>query len=110
MAGGGAVTAAIIAAKQRRIQEVVDAFRLGEATAPDRARLPEELGVAYYDEANELVAERVLLPGHREGTYYLSEAGYISRRDSRKNRAVIAIVAVVLVLIGIALLTRVAAQ
>jgi hypothetical protein len=108
--GGGAAAAAIIAAKQQRVQSVIDAFRLGEATAPDRARRIEDLGVAYYDEANDLISEHVLLPGPREGTYYLSEAGYIARREGRNSRVVIAIIAVVAVLIGIALLSRVAAQ
>lgn len=100
MAGGGAAAAAIMAAKQRRIQEAVDAFRLGDATAANRARRFEDLGVIPNDETRELIIEGVLLPGATEGTYYLSEAGYIYRREDRKGMRAVAIVAVILVVIG----------
>jgi len=69
------------AAREEREQEVIDAFRLSDATSFDRARRPEDIGVAHVDEADQLVAGGVLVAGRREGTFYLSEAGYIARRD-----------------------------
>lgn len=106
MAGGGAAAGAIIAAKQRRIQEVVDAFRLGDATAADRARRLEDLGIIASDETRELLVEGVLMPGAREGTYYLSEPGYIYRRNDRRGlKAIVAVMAVLLV-IGLLVLSR----
>ena len=101
MAGGGAAAAAIIAAKERRIRETVDAFRLGDATAPDRARRFEDLGVIADKETHDLIVEGVLVPGPREGTYYLSEAGYIYRRDDRKGMRAVAIVSIILLVIGV---------
>ena len=103
MGGGGAVVAIAVAAREKRVQEIIDAFRLGDATTLDRAKRIEELGIGHYDEANDLVAKRVLVPGRRDGTYYLDEAMYIAHRDNRKARAAVAIVAVVFILIGIAL-------
>jgi hypothetical protein len=88
------------------MQEVVDAFRLGGATSPDRASRIEDLGVAYPDEADELIADHVLLPGRREGTYYLSEAGYIARREDRKGLRVMILVAVILLVIGLWFMAR----
>jgi hypothetical protein len=99
--GAGAAAGAIIAAKQRRIQEAVDAFRLGDATAPDRARRLEDLGVIAGDETRDLIVEGVLVPGPAEGTYYLSEAGYIYRRNDRKGTRAVAIIAAMLVVIGL---------
>ena len=97
--GGGAAAGAIIAARQRRIQEIVDAFRLGDATAADRARRPEDLGIVEAGEFRDLLVDGVLVPGSREGTYYLSEAGMIYRRDERKGlKAIVAVVVVILVL------------
>jgi hypothetical protein len=43
---GGAVVAAAAAAHAKRIQNVVDAFRLAEATSPDRSRALTEVIVA----------------------------------------------------------------
>jgi hypothetical protein len=97
MSGGAAATAVIIAAKQRRIQDVVDAFRVGDATSPDRARRLEELGVTHLREAEELASDGVLQPGRRAGTFYLSEAAYIEKRQTRKQTAVVVIVILVIV-------------
>ncbi|MEO5567228.1 MAG: hypothetical protein ABIR92_01965 [Gemmatimonadaceae bacterium] len=94
MGAGAGAAVAIAAAKQRRLQEVVDAFRVGDATSPDRARPLESLGVAHLEDADELMVDGVLLPGPQSGTYFLSEAGYIVRRDRRmtlKNAIVIAL-------------------
>lgn len=107
MAGGGAAAAAIIAAKQKRIQEAVDAFRLGDATAPDRARRLDELGIIENSETHDLVVEGVIVPGPREGTYYLSEAGYIYRRDDRRGMKAVAIVMIILLIIGVFFAMRV---
>jgi hypothetical protein len=99
MGAAGGAAGAIIAARQRRIQNVVDAFRLADATAPDRAQRLEDLGLVASNDTRDLIVEAVLVPGVREGTYYLSEAGMIYRRDERKGlKAIIAVAVVVLVL------------
>src|SRR4051812_48429953 len=99
--GGGAVVAAAVAARERRIQEVVDAFRIAGATAPDRARSMMELAVPSFDEAELLLQEGIIVPGPREGTFYLSEMAFISRRRTRKSRVKILIVSAVILLVGL---------
>ena len=96
----GAVVAAAAAARQRRIQQTVDSFRLGDATAPERARRLEDLGVLEDGETRDLIVSGVLLPGPQEGTYYLSEASYIYHRNGRRRNIKIVLV-VLLVLLGI---------
>ena len=101
---GGAVVAAAAAAHAKRIQNVVDAFRLAEATSPDRARALTELSIAPDAALAELTQAAVLLPGRRAGTWYLSEAAYIARREARDRAATrsVLIVAVVGALVALA--------
>lgn len=106
----GAAAAAVIAARQRRIQEIVDAFRIADATAADRARTLDTIGLAHTGELQELIVEGVLMPGAREGTYYLSEVGYIYRRDDRRGIKAVAIVMVVILVIGAILLPIMASR
>ena len=102
--GGGAVIAAAAAARRRRIQEVVDAFRLGDATSPDRARRMESLGVAQVGEVDQLIADGVLAPGREPGSYYLNEAMVIATRDRAVPRRALAVVMVILLAAGVVLL------
>src|SRR5687768_3169901 len=109
-AGGGAVVAIMVAAKQKRRQEVVDAFRVSDATSADRARRIDEIGVAHTTEAEELLRDGVLVAGRRDGTFYLSEPGYIASRDRRGRDSVKVMVTIVVVsilmLVGIAALIK----
>lgn len=100
----GAAAGAIIAARQRRIQEIVDVFRLGDATAPDRAKRLETLGLSHNGELQSLIVEGILMPGAEEGTYYLSEIGYIYKREDRRGLKAVAIVMVVLLVLGVLLI------
>ena len=99
----GAAAGAIIAARQRRIQEIIDAFRLGDATAVERAKSLETLGLSHNGELQSLIVEGVLMPGARDGTYYLSEIGYIYKRDDRRALKAVAIVIIVILIIGVLL-------
>jgi hypothetical protein len=92
----------------RRIQQTIDAFRLGDATSPDRARRLEDLGVMHEGETRDLIADRVILPGPADGTFYLSEAGYIYHRDQRKVGKVVVVLALVALVLGLSILTLVA--
>jgi hypothetical protein len=96
--------AVIIAARHRRMQETVDAFRLGDATAPDRAKSLETLGLSHDSDTQSLIVEGILMPGAREGTYYLSEIGYIYKRDDRRGFKAVAIVMLIVLAIGIVLI------
>ena len=112
MAGGGALVAIMVAAHAQRVQEVTDAFRLGDATAPERARSLEALGVAHAAEAAELAGAGVLVPGPAAGTWYLSEAAVVARRqgDGTASRRVVVVTlilaAAVAVVAGVLLAVR----
>ena len=85
---GGAVVAAAAAAHAKRLEAIVDAFRLAGATAAARARPLEELGIEPSTEVEELITRRVLVPVEGSGAWYLSESAYIARRDARSSRVV----------------------
>jgi hypothetical protein len=104
--GGGAVVAAAAAAHKRRLQVVIDAFRLADATAPDRAQSLDALGVVQNAEVDELTRDGVLVPGPDSDTWYLSERAYIDRREARSQRArgmMAILLVVVAILLGLAL-------
>ncbi len=104
--GTGAMIAAAAAAKRRRTNAIVDAFRLADATAPTRAASTEGLGLGGSRELDDLVTSGVIVAGSRAGTWYLSEAAYVQRRDARPARAlrVLALVVLALTILGVALL------
>jgi hypothetical protein len=77
-----AMAAAQAQAAERRL---IDAFRVAGATAPDRARAPEELRVVP-DAAFGHLVEAGLLRERARGAFYLDEAAVIARRDHRPKR------------------------
>lgn len=106
--GTGAMfaAAAVAAAKRRRTNAILDAFRLASATTPERAASAEILGLSGTDEFDDLVTSGVIAAGSRAGTWYLSEAAYVQHRDARPARAlrVLSLVLFALTILGGALL------
>jgi hypothetical protein len=101
-AGGGAVAAAVAAAHQRRIHDILDAYRTAPATSSERARAPEELQLtAHKHELRELLKANVLVPGAQPGTYYLDERSYITYRNRLQQRSAIVILVVVALVIAL---------
>jgi hypothetical protein len=100
----GTAAAAVIAAKQRQIQEIIDAFRLADATAADRAKSLDTIGLTHSGQLKDLLVEGVLMSGPREGTYYLSEPGYIYRREDRRGLKAVVIVMIIILVIGVLLI------
>jgi hypothetical protein len=79
----------------------MDAFRLADATAPDRARTLDALGIAHTTEVDQLARQGVLVAGPRRDSWYLSEAAVVARRrTARPKRAVLLVVIVLLVALG----------
>lgn len=97
MVGGAVVVAA--AAHRQRLQRVLDAFRLGNATTPETARSLADLGVTSGREVDELSRAGVLRAGRERGSWYLDEAAYIDFRDAQGSRARRAILVAVLVVL-----------
>jgi hypothetical protein len=84
---GGAVVAAAAAAHAKRVQTILDAFRVAGATAPERAQPLEQLGLERNTELEELIRHQVLVAASRADEWYLSESAYIARRDSATQSA-----------------------
>ena len=119
-----AATAAAAAEKART--RVLDCFRTHDATAPDRARTFRDLGLADQDTAvGELISAGVVRGVDSRGRltvigdsvdrvagYYLDEPAYIAHRDRKTNadtrKSVIAILAVMLLAAGVALVIAMA--
>lgn len=100
--GGGAVVAIAAAARERRILEIVDAFRLAGATTPGRAQSSAALGVdTSRSEVQELIRLRVLTQTDATDRMYLDENAYIARRDARRDRARLLMLSVVLIVAGL---------
>jgi hypothetical protein len=101
----GAVVAAAVAARQRRIQEIVDAFRLTDATGSGRSCTLESLGLSDSAEVHSLIVNGVLMPGTTEGTYYLSEVGYLAQRNhNRIGLKAVLIAFLIILLAGVVLI------
>ena len=83
---GGAVVAAAAAAHARRLQNILDSFRLAGATAPERARTLDQLGVGRDRELEELIDANVIVAAPSGAGWYLSESAYVARRDSGTGR------------------------
>jgi hypothetical protein len=111
---GGAYVAIAASVRARLTQKVIDAFRLADATAPDRARSFEELGVDPRQSiVDDLVRRSVLAHGRRQGTFYVDERGYIAHRDEHRRRsrlAILLVLAIALAVMGAGLLTALSAR
>lgn len=114
-----AVHAASAAALAR--SRCLDAFRVNGATAPDRARALETLGIARDDGGLAYYVKEGVVRGvdhrgrdviigddmHRATAWYLDEAAYVSLRDRRaspRKQAVLVALAVLLAALGALLL------
>jgi len=99
-----AMAASQIAAEERC---VLDAFRLADATAPDRARTPHELHIAPDAAFGRLVSAGVLRERAR-GAFYLDESAVIARRSRKPSRVLLIVLVMVLVLVLLGLVALLA--
>ena len=123
----GAMIAIHAAAAAKRRTNVLDAFRVHGATAPDRARALQELGISSGEPAlAELMTRGVIRavdgrgrpavlgdPMSRVEGFYLDEATFVANRDggtmSRSDvRAIAVILAMVLLFLGVAVFQKLA--
>jgi hypothetical protein len=83
------------------MQEIVDAFRLAGATTPEWATTCATLGVdTSQPELQELIRDGVLHQVAGTSRLYLDESAYIVRRDWRRDRAKLLLLAVALISAG----------
>lgn len=110
--GGGAVIAAVVAARKREMDKVLDGYRVAGATRYDLARSLYDLGLAPNTIVDELRVAGVLKPGQIPDSWYLDERAYVEMRDVRFNRKkttarILLIVAAILAIVGLLVAVRV---
>ena len=101
---GGAVVAAMAAARAQRVRDVLDAFRLAGATAPDRALSLDEIGIAAPSEVAMLSEAGIVVQDPRTGGWWLSEQAYIAHRDQQPKKAIrvlVILIAITMVIVTI---------
>lgn len=81
-----AVGVMIAAAAAREKADVLQRFRLADATASDRAQSLDSLGLRSDGLVARLMAAGVILPGSRANRVYLSEAALVAYDHSAANR------------------------
>jgi hypothetical protein len=92
----GAAAAAAILVKERH---VVDAFQRARATSPERAVVPEDIGVDLTGVGGRRLLRHAVVRATPSGLYYLDEPTWIALRSSRRR-----MVFVLLVVVGLAAL------
>lgn len=103
--------AAQSAQQQKAERALIDAFRIADATAADRAQSLSRIGVERTDVLTRLEAQGVLRSVARD-RYYLDEAAVVARRarsvgpSARRIIFVLALLAAVLVAIGLIMATQ----
>jgi hypothetical protein len=107
MAAGAIIGAAAAAAAAREQANVLQRFRLADATAPDRAQSLDSLGLRPEGLVARLMAAGVILPGSRANRVYLSEAALLAYEQQTVKRS--RLIAAVLACIALAVGTGVAA-
>lgn len=90
----GSTAAAVVLLRERQI---VERFQYAAATAPERARVPAELGV-HGGIAFDRLRSRAVLREAAPQVFYLDEASWAALRRLRRRVAV-----VVLILVGVAI-------
>ena len=88
-AGGGAVVAIMAASAALARQRVLDACRVSGATAPERVRSLESMGLIRDGAFEQLVKEGFVRPGTGANGFYLDESALIAHRDRKPSRATI---------------------
>jgi hypothetical protein len=83
------------------LERTLEVFRLADATAPDRARSPDQLGLTASRTLSRLIEAGVIQAVPGKNAVYLSEAALVAyRRTSAKRAAWAALAAGVVMLIA----------
>jgi hypothetical protein len=81
---------AVVLVKERH---VVEAFTSARATSPDRAVVPEDIGVDLGGVGGRRLLRRAVLREAAPGLYYLDEPSWRAMRSTRRRLALILIIA-----------------
>ena len=83
------IIAGAAGAAARELEDTLEKFRVGDATAPDRAQSLDRLGLSPTLTVDRLARAGVILPGSTRDRVYLSEAAYAAYRRAKTSRAAI---------------------
>jgi hypothetical protein len=92
----GAAAAAAVLVKERH---VVEAFQRARATSPERAVVPEDIGVDLAGVGGRRLLRHAALRATGSGLYYLDEPTWVALRSTRRR-----LVFVLLAIVGLAAL------
>jgi hypothetical protein len=84
---GAAAGAAAAAAAARQLDLTLEAFRLADATAPNRAKPLESMGLVPSRAVTRLSEAGVILPAPNGNGVYLSEAAFVVYKRANAARA-----------------------
>ena len=93
---GATAAGAVVLAKERH---VVEAFQRAGATSPERAVVPQDIGVDLAGIGGRRLLRHAVLRAAPSGQYYLDEPTWVALRSTRRR-----LVFVLLVIIGLAAL------
>ena len=99
MTVGANVAIMAAASSARARQRVLDAFRIAGATAPERARPLDALGLKLDATLEACIRADVVRRGKRDGELWLDEAAYVARRDGNERKAVKLVIILMLALL-----------
>jgi hypothetical protein len=101
---GATVAVVAAAAAARAEQDLIERFRVSDATAPDRAQSLNKMGMEGSQVLDRLQAAGVICQAPASsGRYYLDEVAYAAYRRRRQRNPVLAMVVVGIGLMAIAL-------
>lgn len=92
----------VAAAAAREKADVLQRFRLADATSSDRAQSLDSLGLRPGGLVARLMAAGVILPGSRANRVYLSEAALVAYEHSTVNQTRMALMAAGAIALGAA--------
>ena len=87
----GAAAAAVVLVKERH---VVEAFQRARATSPERAVVPEDIGVDLAGVGGRRLLRHAVLRAAPSGLYYLDEPTWVALRSTRRRLAFVLLVIV----------------
>ena len=101
--GEDAIVAAAAAAHRKRLETVLDSYRLAGATSLDRAQSLSAMGLEPSEWVVELRESGVLKRGPKPESWFLDELASVVRRDatSDRGRFILRVVVGVLVIVAI---------
>jgi hypothetical protein len=104
----GSIIPIIVAAHAAKVRRLLEAFRVAGATAPERARTLDALGVVPDGTLADFKEAGIIRPGPGAGTWYLDEGAHAARTASHtRGTKVVLLVLLAILIVGLVVLLTV---